>query len=143
MGFLRRKDKDVLKTAQENTEALSALRDIYEGLGENPTSINETQKQALDILAPEEAQKPARRVFIALLGGAPKDYIDIIAASVELHGWDALAKGDPMPQIPPDLTDKIIELSSSINGHRAKEIVEVARSTQPPEKPKKRRGLLG
>src|SRR6266571_5241740 len=37
-----------------------------------------------------------------------------IVCRLLLEKKNAIAKGDPMPQIPPDLTDKIIELYSSI-----------------------------
>ncbi|SRR6266566_298194 len=133
----RSRGKDALEIAEHNTESLNALREIYE-TGQAPTSINETQKQGLDILVPEEPQKNARRAYIALFSGEAKDYIDVLTASIELAGWDALARGEPVPDIPANIMEQLTELSSSIDGHRAKEVVEVARSTQAPEKPKKR-----
>jgi hypothetical protein len=104
----------------QQQEVLDAMSYIYE-----------QKREALTTLVPKPDEIAKRIELIALLRGRRPDLYRLFLAGVEQEGWIALSEGK-MPQLKAmDATRFIQTNSTSLDGKRSNQIVEIAQTGQP------------
>ena len=93
--------------------------------------IFEQKREALTTIVPHPDEIEKRIELIALLSGRRPNIRELFLADVEQEGWIALSKGQNPDLQTMDAIRFIHTNSTSLDGTRSKQVVEIARSETP------------
>ncbi len=93
--------------------------------------IFEQKREALTTIVPHPDEIERRIELIALLKGRRPDLYRLFLADVEQQGWIALSKGQNPDLSSLDAIRFIQTNSTSLDGKRSNQVVEIARSETP------------